>query len=129
MPSTFGEFLREERRKKSWSLKELGERLESTRGEGGVSPQYLNDLEHGRRNPSEELIVQFAKLFHAELETLQAMTQRGLPAVGEYLAGYAATSPEVGRVFRRAAEVGFTDWPEIERLIKESGKRRKRPSR
>lgn len=126
MATTFGEFLREERRKRSWSLKELGERLRSTRTAGSVSPQYLNDLEHDRRSPSDELLQQFAKLFDARLETLQALAQRSLTAVSEYLADYSSTSPEVGRVFRRASDVGFTDWSKVEEFIQRASKGKRR---
>ncbi len=124
--TTVGEFLREERRKRNWSLKELGEQLRSTRTAGSVSPQYLNDLEHNRRSPSDELLQQFAKLFDSKLETLQALAQRSLSAVSEYLAGHSAASPEVGRVFRRATEMGFTDWSKVEEMIQKDRKGQRR---
>ena len=59
---TFGAILSEARKAKGMSQKELAAKV---RGEDGqaISPQYLNDIEHDRRNPpSEFLIGQIAEL-------------------------------------------------------------------
>ena len=58
--STFGQIIADARKALGMSQKELAAR---TRKEGGgaISPQYLNDIEHDRRNPpSEYIIEQFA---------------------------------------------------------------------
>jgi transcriptional regulator with XRE-family HTH domain len=125
MPTTLGSLVRESRIARKWSLKELGEKLESTRGAGAVSPQFLNDVEHGRRVPSEEMLAQMAAALSLELDILRSLAGRSSPNVEEYLAKHAETSSEVARVFRKAIESGFTDWKKVEGIV-EPPKRRKR---
>jgi len=119
-----GDFLRDERKKRKWSLKELGERLKSPRDGGSVSPQYLNDVEMGRRTPSEQILEQLAKLLGKDIAILRAMSERGVPEVDKYLADLPDEGPQVGHVFRKAREVGFTDWGRVERVI--TGHKRKK---
>ena len=57
---TFGETLSEKRKEAGLSQKDLAARICKEDGQA-ISPQYLNDLEHDRRNPpSSHLIEQFA---------------------------------------------------------------------
>jgi transcriptional regulator with XRE-family HTH domain len=121
-----GEFLREERKRRKWSLKELGERLKSPRDGGHVSPQYLNDVEMGRRTPSEQILGQLATLLDKDIAILRAMSERGVPEVDEYLADLPDKGPEVGQVFRKAREMGFTDWGTVQRVIADHAKKKKR---
>lgn len=52
-----GKVITEERREKKLSQKDLASRLK-------ISPQYLNDLERGRRDcSSEKLLKKFSKVF------------------------------------------------------------------
>ena len=55
--STFGRIIADARKALGMSQKELAAR---TRKEGGgaISPQYLNDIEHDRRNPPSEYIIE-----------------------------------------------------------------------
>jgi len=58
---TFGKIIADARRKAGVSQKELALRIKKEDGES-ISAQYLNDIEHDRRNPpSEFLIAQFAR--------------------------------------------------------------------
>lgn len=58
----FGEVIAEARKKANLSQKELAARIIKEDGQN-ISPQYLNDIEHSRRNPpSEHMIEQFAKI-------------------------------------------------------------------
>jgi transcriptional regulator with XRE-family HTH domain len=67
---TFGTILSEARKAKGMSQKELAGQLKKEDGLP-ISPQYLNDIEHGRRNPpSEFLIGQIAKLLECDKDTL-----------------------------------------------------------
>jgi transcriptional regulator with XRE-family HTH domain len=120
-----GDFLREERRKRQWSLKELGEKLRSSRGGKAVSPQYLNDIEMDRRIPSEELLAQLAVVFDKEVSLLRALCEKGSLEVDEYLSRHPEASSVIGRLFRKAKEHGFADadWESIEAMINK--KRRK----
>ena len=56
---TIGEFIATERKKRGMSQKELASRILKDDGVA-ISPQYLNDIELGRRSPaSEQLLEQF----------------------------------------------------------------------
>ncbi len=58
---TFGQIIADARKKAGLSQKELAAKIKKENGEP-ISAQYLNDIEHDRRNPpSEFLIGQFAK--------------------------------------------------------------------
>lgn len=54
---TFGEAISEARKKLGWSQKELASKI-LREDEDAISPQYLNDIEHNRRNPSSDHMVQ-----------------------------------------------------------------------
>ena len=67
---TFGALLSDARRAKGLSQKELASRLKKDDGQS-ISPQYLNDIEHGRRNPPPEyLISQIAEILDCDKDTL-----------------------------------------------------------
>jgi len=55
--TTFGQTISKARKGKGWSLKELAARILREDG-GAISPQYLNDIEHDRRSPSSDRMVQ-----------------------------------------------------------------------
>ena len=65
MPS-FGGIISEKRKEAGLSQKELAAKVTKEDGQP-ISPQYLNDLEHDRRNPpSSHLIEQFAAVLKIE---------------------------------------------------------------
>jgi transcriptional regulator with XRE-family HTH domain len=67
---TFGVLLSEARKAKGMSQKELATKVRKEDGQA-ISPQYLNDIEHDRRNPpSEFLIAQMAALLDCDRDTL-----------------------------------------------------------
>jgi transcriptional regulator with XRE-family HTH domain len=63
-PKTFGTYISDRRKKMGLSQKQLSELI--VREEGGtISPQYLNDIEHDRRSPSSNhLIQEFARVLN-----------------------------------------------------------------
>jgi len=66
----FGEIIRQERLKQGLSQKELSALVLKENGQP-ITQQYLNDLEHGRRNaPPPSLIEQLAKALSLEPEFL-----------------------------------------------------------
>ena len=70
MPSTFGQIIAEARKGAGLSQKDLAAKLQKEDGET-ISPQYLNDIEHDRRNaPSEHLLDQLADLLALPAEYL-----------------------------------------------------------
>ncbi len=67
---TFGQFIAEARKRARLSQKELVARIKKEDGQP-ISPQYLNDIEHDRRNPPSELIMKrLAGVLEVELDIL-----------------------------------------------------------
>lgn len=67
---SLGRVIAEARKKKGLSQKELAARILKEDGEP-ISPQYLNDIEHNRRNPSGDyLLSQFADVLDLSHEYL-----------------------------------------------------------
>lgn len=67
---TFGTLISEARRAKGLSQKELASRVKKEDGQP-ISAQYLNDIEHDRRNPpSEFLISQIAEVLETSKDVL-----------------------------------------------------------
>ncbi|MBR0795661.1 helix-turn-helix transcriptional regulator [Bradyrhizobium jicamae] len=54
---SFGGAIAEARKAKGWSLRELASRI-LREDEESISQQYLNDIEHDRRSPSSDRMVQ-----------------------------------------------------------------------
>jgi len=68
---SFGKVISEARKKANLSQKELAALLRKKEDDQPISPQYLNDLEHDRRNPpADHLIEQFAKHLKIEKDVL-----------------------------------------------------------
>ena len=55
--ATFGRTISTARKEKGWALKDLAARVLREDGKP-ISPQYLNDIEHDRRSPSSDRMVQ-----------------------------------------------------------------------
>jgi transcriptional regulator with XRE-family HTH domain len=67
---TFGKLIAEQRKKANLSQKELAAKIKKEDGEA-ISAQYLNDIEHGRRNPPNDFILkQLADLLDINLDLL-----------------------------------------------------------
>ena len=68
--TTFGSAIADARKKKGWSLKDLCANVLREDGDA-ISPQYLNDIEHDRRSPSSDRMVQqFADMLKIEADWL-----------------------------------------------------------
>ncbi|SJM65002.1 helix-turn-helix domain-containing protein [Gulosibacter sp. 10] len=80
---------------------ERGERLEDTASRAGVSPQYLSEIERGRKEPSSEMIAAVAGALESTLLDLAESVSNRLRAD----AGAAGASPQTGsaRVLALAA--------------------------
>lgn len=67
---TFGKLISEARKKKGLSQKEFAALVKKEDGTS-ISPQYLNDIEHSKRNPpSDEMLSQMAGLLDIDLDFL-----------------------------------------------------------
>jgi transcriptional regulator with XRE-family HTH domain len=99
---TFGKIISTARKKLGLSQKELASRIKKEDGTP-ISAQYLNDIEHDRRNPpSESMIVQLAKELKLDKDflciaagTIPRDIQQGLINAGQQRA------VEVVKAFRR----------------------------
>lgn len=68
---TFGNYIAEQRKKLSMNQKELAARIVREDDGAPISPQYLNDIERDRRQPtSDHLIRQFADVLGIKPEYL-----------------------------------------------------------
>lgn len=74
--TTFGKAISKTRKEKGMSLKELAGLVRRDDGEP-ISPQYLNDIEHDRRNPSSDrLVKQFAEALDMDADWLYFLAGR-----------------------------------------------------
>lgn len=73
---TFGGAISDARKTKGWALKDLAGRVRREDDEP-ISPQYLNDIEHDRRSPSSDRMVQqFADALGIERDWLYYLAGR-----------------------------------------------------
>ena len=94
---TFGTTISEARRAKGLSQKELAARIKKEDGQA-ISAQYLNDIEHDRRNPPNEFLIgQFAKELALDKDTL-CLTAGTIPLDVQKLA--AADPERAGQAFK-----------------------------
>lgn len=64
---TFGRTILEKRRELGLTQKELAAKIRRDDGQGTISPQYLNDIEHDRRNPTaHHLLEQVARVLQLD---------------------------------------------------------------
>ena len=67
---TFGEVIAQARKDKKLSQKQMASVIVKEEG-GSISAQYLNDIEHDRRNPPSEYIIrQVAKILELDQDYL-----------------------------------------------------------
>ncbi len=101
---TFGTIISEARAAKGMSQKDLAAQLKKEDG-SVISAQYLNDIEHDRRNPPSEFIIgQMAEILSLHKDAL--CLAAGL--IPEDLKKLAATNPDevekAFKVFRRSVK-------------------------
>ena len=73
---TFGRAIADARKERRWSLKELASRIRRDDGQA-ISHQYLNDIEHDRRKPSSDhLVQQFADVLEINRDWLYYLSGR-----------------------------------------------------
>lgn len=94
--TTFGKAISTARKAKGWSLKELADKVLRDDGEP-ISPQYLNDIEHDRRSPSSDrLVQQFAEALDIEADWLYFLAGR----FPEDIRGKKLTEKDVAQAMR-----------------------------
>jgi len=74
--NTFGMYIGSVRKTRGLNQKQLAELIEREEG-GSISAQYLNDIEHDRRSPSSDyMIQQFARVLNVEADYLYYLAGR-----------------------------------------------------
>ena len=73
--ATFGKVVSEARKSKEINQKQLAERIKREDG-APISPQYLNDIEHDRRTPSTEVILQLAEILALDADYLHFLAKK-----------------------------------------------------
>lgn len=69
MKKTLGQMIREKRVEKELTLKDLASKVKKEAGTT-ITPQFLNDIEHDRRKPSEYVARQIGKALELDGDTL-----------------------------------------------------------
>jgi len=76
-PETFGEMVSKARKRLGLTQKQLTERIKRKDLEDtNISPQYLNDIEHDRRVPSTDVILQLASELDLNADYLHFMARK-----------------------------------------------------
>ena len=109
----FGKVLKNLRKGKKYSIREFAKLIRKKDG-GTLSPSYLCDIEQERRNPPENYIIeQMAGLLDVEKDYLLGFAETTTPDIPRIL----RETPELGKLLRKAKQLGFDDWKSIEKLI------------
>jgi transcriptional regulator with XRE-family HTH domain len=100
--TTFGSYISEQRRARGLSQKQLAERIQREEG-GSISPQYLNDIEHDRRSPSSDhMINEFARVLQLSANYLFYLAGR-VPAAARHRDATPHDVDQWVQAFRRSA--------------------------
>jgi transcriptional regulator with XRE-family HTH domain len=78
--ASFGDIVSAARKRRAWSLRQLAEKVLNEEGDP-VTPQYLNDIEHGRRIPADHVIKQLAKALGVSADRLFHQARRLPPDI------------------------------------------------
>jgi transcriptional regulator with XRE-family HTH domain len=99
--TTFGIYVSQQRRALGLSQKQLAEKIRREEG-GSISPQYLNDIEHDRRSPSSDhMINEFARVLDLSANYLSYLTGR-VPAAARRSDATPRDIDQWVRAFRRS---------------------------
>jgi transcriptional regulator with XRE-family HTH domain len=100
--NTFGRYISQQRRARGLSQKQLAEEIQREEG-GSISPQYLNDIEHDRRSPtSDHMINEFARVLHLSANYLFYLAGR-VPAAARRRDATPSEVDQWVRAFRRSS--------------------------
>ena len=99
---SFGRYISQERRARGLSQKQLAEQIQREEG-GSISPQYLNDIEHDRRSPtSDHMINEFARVLNLSANYLFYLAGR-VPAAARRTDATPGEVDQWVQAFRRSS--------------------------
>jgi transcriptional regulator with XRE-family HTH domain len=105
---TLGEQIRDARTRRGLTLREFARRI-------GRAPSYINDIEHDRRTPSEEVLAQIATELALNVDLLLAAAGR----VSGESKNYLQENPTAGVLFRRVSTAGLGQ-QDLSKLLEEA---------
>lgn len=103
---TTGELLRQTRVRLKKGLREMARLLE-------VTPPHLTDIEKGRRDPSEELLVRIQKAYGIDEATLRSGWNKADSVVKEVANQDATTAAKVPELLRTARGLTPEQWDKL----------------
>lgn len=110
MGEQLGEKIRQLRTAAEITLRDAAKRL-------GVQPPHLSDIEHGRRNPSPELMGKIATLLKVDVGELEALDSR----IAESVKRKVEEDPAYGQLFRTMVESNINPEEWLAKLKKKKG--------
>lgn len=78
-----------------------------------IAPAHLTDIEKGRRNPSEDLLVRIAAVYGLGEAELRAGWSRPEAIVGEVASQDAVTAAKVPEFLRTARRLSPSQWDQL----------------
>jgi transcriptional regulator with XRE-family HTH domain len=121
----FGAEIARLRKEKQMSIREFARKIVKEDG-APMSASYLCDIEKGRKKPpSLEVIRRMAALLDGDLDRLLNLAQRTPPDIKEIV----QENENVRRMLRKAKQLGFRDWTEVEEYIENLSKGPPKPRR
>lgn len=92
-----------------------------------IAPAHLTDIEKGRRNPSEDLLIRLAKRYEMPIEVLRAGWNKPEAVVAEMASRNPTFAAKVPELMRAVKHMPPDRWDELiaeaKRLSKQRGKR------
>lgn len=120
----FGQKIKELRKAKNLSQRELADRVEKRllkEGKRGFDFTYLSKIENGRMDPpSQQAIIHLAEELDADTDELLALAEKAPSDLGETL----KKSESARKFYRSAIDLGLTEeqWEELLKKIQEGKK-------
>lgn len=103
-PQPIGETLRERR------VGIMGKGLRETAALLDIAPAHLTDIEKGRRNPSEELLIRIARVYCVPEAALRAGWGKAETVVGEIASRTPTTAEKAPELLRAANNLAPEQW-------------------
>ena len=123
MPDTLGTRLRQLRKDKDWTLRQLADQTEIKDEDGTTRTldfTFLSKVENDKEQASAKTIRALAKVLRADADELLLLGQRIPNAVREDI-----TSTEAGRTFLRSARnLSEQDWEHLVAMVKKLRKKK-----
>ena len=111
---------------RSRRLEVLKKGLREMAGELGIAPPHLTDLEKGRRNPPEDLLLRIAEAYGISEAELRAGWSRAAAIVNEIATQDSVTAEKVPEFLRTARKLSHAQWDKLIAEARKMGSAEKR---